>query len=82
LVLYLPGIYDARIAQGSPGDGQRRDPHHVVHDLMAAKNVYGIGFNLTTYVQPYDLLPVSHPLDGLDSGNVIGVCDGTDAIPA
>ena len=40
--VYVSGIYNARKAERSPGNGDRYTPNRVVDDLMAAQHVQGI----------------------------------------
>ncbi len=39
LAFYLPGIHDARKAEGSPSDRSGHSAHRVVHNFVTAKQV-------------------------------------------
>jgi hypothetical protein len=49
LISKLAGIYYARITEGSPRHRDGLPAHHVVHNLMSAEDVYGIGPGVSIY---------------------------------
>ena len=65
----------ARVTEGSPCDGDEFTAHHVVHNLVSAEHVYGVGSVIAIYGDAYDLMEVLHLVLGRLNGSELGIKD-------
>ena len=78
--VYVSGIYNARKAEGSPGDGDGDTTNRVIDYLMAAEQVQGIGPVVAADRQPDDPFVGLHLGGGILRAKKLRVENGRDPV--